>query len=106
MASGYSARPRAYVHKITAPTKPPKIEETEEKPPQPPSAPSKSSTELTKIKGVGPKRAAQLKALQITSVEDLAQYSAKNLANKLKISSKITAKWVKQAKNLLKETSV
>ena len=61
--------------------------------------------ELTRIKGIGPKRVTALNALQIMSVEDLAKFSAEELADKLKISSKITAKWVEQAQNLLKEGS-
>jgi predicted flap endonuclease-1-like 5' DNA nuclease len=102
IASGYSTRPKKY--KIAVRIKPPETEKTEKKPPQPPPTPSKPSTELTKIKGIGPKRITQLNALQITSVENLAQHSAKDLADKLKISSKITAKWVEQAKNLLNES--
>ena len=102
MASGYSTRPKKY--KIVVPTKP--IEtRVEEKSIQPPPTPSKPLTELDKIKGIGPKRIAQLNALQIASVEDLARFSAEDLATKLKISSKITAKWIEQAQDLLKEAS-
>ena len=102
MASGYSARPKKY--KIIVPAKP--IEtRVEEKPIQSPPTPSKPLTELDKIKGIGPKRIAQLNALQIASVEDLARFSAEDLATKLKISSKITAKWIEQAQDLLKEAS-
>jgi hypothetical protein len=32
----------------------------------------------------------------------LARHSARDLAQKMKISSKITAKWIEQAQNLLK----
>jgi predicted flap endonuclease-1-like 5' DNA nuclease len=97
VASGYTARPRKY--KIITPVKP--IET--EKPVQQPLPPIKPSAELAKIKGVGPKRIAQLNALQITSVEDLARFSVEDLADKLKISRKITAKWIEQARDLLKE---
>jgi predicted flap endonuclease-1-like 5' DNA nuclease len=115
MAFGYSTRPRHY--RIIRPSKPPeiKIEEKPLQPPEitetpttpqpPPSEPSKPPMELTRIKGIGPKRVAALNALQIMSVEDLAKFSAEELADKLKISSKITAKWVEQAQNLLKEGS-
>jgi predicted flap endonuclease-1-like 5' DNA nuclease len=115
MAFGYSTRPRHY--RITTPSKPPEAK-IEEKPPQPPETtetpttpqppspkPSKPLMELTRIKGIGPKRVTALNALQIMSVEDLAKFSAEELADKLKISSKITAKWVEQAQNLLKEGS-
>jgi predicted flap endonuclease-1-like 5' DNA nuclease len=102
IASGYSARPKKYP--LIVPAKPTETK-VEEKPIQPPPTPSKPLTELNKIKGIGPKRIAQLKALQITSVEDLARFSAEDLATELKISSKITAKWIEQARNLMKEAS-
>jgi predicted flap endonuclease-1-like 5' DNA nuclease len=121
MAFGYSTRPRHY--RIIRPSKPPEVK-IKEKPPQPPeitetptapppSSPeqatlpelSKPPMELTRIKGIGPKRVRALNALQIVSVEDLAKFSAEELADKLEISSKITAKWVEQAQNLLKEGS-
>jgi len=56
--------------------------------------------ELTEVKGIGAKRAEQLKNMGINSVEDLAKASAKDLAVKLKISPKITAKWIENAKKL------
>lgn len=102
MAFGYSARSRKY--KIIAPVEP--IEtRVEGKLIQLPPTPSKPPTQLDKIRGIGPKRIAQLNALQIMYVEDLARFSAENLATKLKISSKITAKWIEQAQNLIKEAS-
>jgi len=55
---------------------------------------------LTDVKGIGEKRAAQLRVLGITSVEDLAKASADDLAAKLKISPKITGKWIKNAKEI------
>jgi predicted flap endonuclease-1-like 5' DNA nuclease len=60
--------------------------------------------ELTEVKGIGEKRAQQLKALGITSVEDLAKASATDLAEKLKISPKITGRWVENAKNLAEKS--
>jgi predicted flap endonuclease-1-like 5' DNA nuclease len=56
--------------------------------------------ELTKVKGIGEKRAQQLKTLGISSVEDLAKASATDIAEKLKISPKISEKWIQNAKNL------
>lgn len=55
---------------------------------------------LTDIKGIGEKRAAQIRALGITSVEDLAKASAKDLAAKLNLSPKITDKWIESAKEI------
>ena len=105
IAFGYSARPRKY--KLI--TRPKPIEPKPKEQPLPlqllPKETSKPHTKLTKIKGIGPKRIVQLKTLQILSVEDLTRFSAEDLAAKLKISSKTTAKWIEQAQNLLKETS-
>jgi predicted flap endonuclease-1-like 5' DNA nuclease len=112
-AFGYSTRPRHY--RIIRPPPLPKPAETktEEKPPAPPEippaptvstpAPSRPQIKLTRIKGIGPKRMAQLNALQIMSAEDLAKFSAAELADKLKVSSKITAKWIEQAQDLMKK---
>jgi predicted flap endonuclease-1-like 5' DNA nuclease len=58
--------------------------------------------ELTQVKGIGEKRATQLKALGINSVEDLAKVSAEDIAKKLQISLKITKKWIASAKALVK----
>ena len=58
--------------------------------------------ELTQVKGIGEKRAMQLKALGINSVDELANASAKNIAEKLKVSPKIVDKWIDNAKELVK----
>jgi predicted flap endonuclease-1-like 5' DNA nuclease len=55
-----------------------------------------------RVKGIGEKRAAQLEALGINSLSQLASVSAEDLARDLKISPKITAKWVTSAKDLAK----
>jgi predicted flap endonuclease-1-like 5' DNA nuclease len=102
MASGYSARPRKY--KIIAPAEPVETR-VERKPIQLSPTPSKPLTRLDTIKGVGPKRIAKLNELQIMYAEDLARFSAEDLATRLKISSKITTKWIKQAQNLIEEAS-
>ncbi len=57
-------------------------------------------SELMEIKGIGEKRASQLKALGINSIADLAKVSAEDLARDLQISPKITGKWVASAKEL------
>jgi len=58
--------------------------------------------ELTQVKGIGEKRATQLKVIEINSVNDLAKASAEDIAKKLQISSKITKKWIDSAKALVK----
>jgi predicted flap endonuclease-1-like 5' DNA nuclease len=60
--------------------------------------------ELTEVKGIGEKRAQQLKALGISSVKDLAKASAADIAEKLKISPKITGKWIENAKTLAEKS--
>jgi predicted flap endonuclease-1-like 5' DNA nuclease len=57
---------------------------------------------LTEVKGIGEKRAMQLKALGISSVEELATASAEDLAKNLKISPKTVDKWIASAKELAK----
>jgi len=101
----------------------PKITATTTETPQPPTpAPSTTVTEtptvteraevtvetaptieLTQVKGIGPKRAEQLKSLGINSIKDLAEASAKNLATKLEISPKITRRWIENAKKLVEK---
>ena len=110
---GYTQRPKPRSMAIKAPP-----------PPAPPSAtppaveivkeekteiiveaiPAPSIMELTKVKGIGEKRKEQLKTLNISSVEDLAKASAEDLASKLKISPKITGKWIENAKQLLEKS--
>ncbi|MEM3699600.1 MAG: helix-hairpin-helix domain-containing protein [Candidatus Bathyarchaeia archaeon] len=60
--------------------------------------------ELTQVKGIKEKRAGQLKALGINSVEDLAKASSEDLAAKLKISPKIVERWIEDAQKLLKKS--
>ena len=71
-------------------------------PPPPVESPMESTANLTRVKGIGMKRAAQLKALGINDLEKLAKASAEELATKLKISPKITKKWIAEAKELAK----
>jgi predicted flap endonuclease-1-like 5' DNA nuclease len=58
--------------------------------------------DITQVKGIGEKRAAQLKAFGINSVNDLSKASAKAIAKKLKVSPKIVNKWINSAKKLVK----
>jgi predicted flap endonuclease-1-like 5' DNA nuclease len=57
--------------------------------------------ELTNVKGIGPKRAEQLKRLGIYTVYDLADANADELAKKVELSPKITNRWVEEAKKLI-----
>ncbi|HVP93269.1 MAG TPA: helix-hairpin-helix domain-containing protein [Acidobacteriota bacterium] len=59
---------------------------------------------LTEVKGIGEKRKQQLNTLGINSINDLAMTSADELAQKLKISPKITGKWIENAKKLLEKS--
>jgi len=61
-------------------------------------------SELTRVKGIGAKRAEQLESLGIKTLEDLAGASAKKLAAKLEISPKITTKWIANAQELTKKS--
>jgi len=64
--------------------------------------PAAITMDLTQVKGIGEKRATQLKALGINSVDGLSKASAKAIAKKLKISPKTVQKWVASAKKLVK----
>ncbi len=106
---GYTQRPKTKTATIEAP---PPIPQTptqtqpitvKEEKVEPIVETAPSVTELTQVKGIGEKRANQLKALGISNVEDLARASADDLAGKLKISPKITGKWIDSAKQLLKK---
>ncbi|MDR2204135.1 MAG: helix-hairpin-helix domain-containing protein [Nitrososphaerota archaeon] len=68
-----------------------------------PIQPKQDEIPLTNVKGIGEKRAAQLNAIGITTVKDLAQTSATNLAKELDISPKITAKLIEDAKQQLQQ---
>jgi predicted flap endonuclease-1-like 5' DNA nuclease len=105
---GYSQRPKLRAamagtsqSALTPPTPPLTITEAvteEEKEAKMEIMPA--SIGLTEVKGIGEKRAEQLKALGISSIEELAKTSANDLAAKLKISAKITEKWIANAKKL------
>jgi predicted flap endonuclease-1-like 5' DNA nuclease len=121
---GYSQRPKQATALVTAnvppPTpSPPQQQQQQETPVMPTAPPQPTITDvvkeeatpivqapqpfasvLTEVKGIGEKRAAQLRALGINSIEDLATASAKDLATKLDISPKITTKWIENAKEI------
>jgi predicted flap endonuclease-1-like 5' DNA nuclease len=57
--------------------------------------------ELTAVKGIKEKRAEQLRTLGISSVEQLANASAEDLAKKLKIAPYFTQRWIENAKEII-----
>jgi predicted flap endonuclease-1-like 5' DNA nuclease len=99
---GYTQRP-----KTEAQTRQPAVQIPQATVPQKPATTMETpamteALELTQVKGIGEKRATQLKALGISSVDDLAKASAEDIAKKLQISPKITKKWIASAKKLVK----
>lgn len=60
-----------------------------------------SSLGLLQVKGIKEKRAQQLKAVGINTVEDLAKASPEDLASKLKIAPYFTGKWIENAKEIV-----
>ncbi len=59
-----------------------------------------SIMKLKQVKGIGEKRATQLKALGINNVDDLYKASEKTVVKELKVSPKIVEKWIESAKEL------
>jgi large subunit ribosomal protein L15 len=55
---------------------------------------------LTTIKGIGPKRAETLRRIGIRSVDDLAKWEPKALAEKAEVSEKRTSTWIQNARQL------
>lgn len=100
---GYSQRPKTKAMAIEAPPAPTAPTAVTEEKTETIMKAAASATTLTEVKGIGEKRAEQLKAIKITSMEDLAKASAKDLATRLKISPKITRKWIRNAKNLVEK---
>jgi hypothetical protein len=93
---GYSQRPKTEAQACQPTVPQPQPAATMETPAM------TKALELTEVKGIGGKRAMQLKAIGINSVNDLAEASAEDIAKKLQISSKITKKWIDSAKALAK----
>jgi predicted flap endonuclease-1-like 5' DNA nuclease len=59
-----------------------------------------SKDELTRVKGIGAKRAAQLKAQGINNIDDLAKASVGDVVAKLGVTRKVAKKWIANAKEL------
>ena len=108
LGAGYSMKPKPIVIKTK---EQPQVSETREAEAAPKIesetkvavTEEKTALELTHVKGIGPKRAEQLKRIGIQSPEDLANKSSEELAEKLKVSAKIAEKWIKAAKKLLEK---
>lgn len=119
---GYTQRPRGEPEKTMAVSPPPppptlptpkpietktetKMPEIKVETPTPPTVQIKPpSVRLLDVKGIKDKRALQLKAIGINSVEDLAKASPTELAAKLKIAPYFTGKWIESAKEILKKS--
>jgi predicted flap endonuclease-1-like 5' DNA nuclease len=60
--------------------------------------------DLLEVKGIKDKRALQLKAVGINTVEDLAKASPTDLATRLKIAPYFTGKWIESAKEIVEKS--
>ncbi len=115
LALGYTQRPRSTVSVLGNPpntptaitTQAPSVIETQKKEvttaAQTMATPEilPTITDLTTVKGIKAKRAAQLRALGIKSAEDLAKASPQELSAKLKVGEYFTEKWVASAKEIV-----
>jgi predicted flap endonuclease-1-like 5' DNA nuclease len=72
--------------------------------PTPVGGSASAKSELTAIKGINEKRAAQLKEAGINNIDALANASADDLAKSLMVSPKIIRMWIGSAKKLQERT--
>jgi predicted flap endonuclease-1-like 5' DNA nuclease len=105
--AGYLVRPEERI--LAPPPPPPAPKPAPEISASPPTPQPKTTValpiEIAEVKGIGPKRAKQLRALGINTAQDLAKTTATTLAAKTELSRKITRKWVREAKRLVKEAA-
>ncbi len=105
--AGYLIRPEEMM--LAPPPQPPPPKPPSETPTTPTTPPPKTTLappiNITEIRGIGPKRAEQLRALGINTAQDLVETTASTLAAKTELSPKVTRKWVREAKRLIKEAS-
>ena len=115
---GYSQRPRQTIisapsHTVT-PSTPPKVKSsiaesvvTKTMKPEKTDMVAEADVStggLSRIKGIGEKRSGQLRTLGIGSVEELAKARPRQLAGKLKVSTKTTRKWIQNAKEIIERS--
>ncbi len=100
--AGYMVRPEEM---MPAPPPPPAPKPAAPPPTPPPKTTVTPSIEITEVKGIGPKRAEKLRALGISTAQDLAKTTATTLAAKTGLSPKITRKWVRDSKRLIREAA-
>jgi len=101
--AGYLVRPE---ERIQPPPYPPVPKPSAPQPtPQPKITVTPRPIEITEVKGIGPKRAEQLRALGINTAQDLAKTEATTLAAKTELSPKITRRWIREAKRLIEEAA-
>ncbi|MEJ2270924.1 MAG: helix-hairpin-helix domain-containing protein [Candidatus Bathyarchaeota archaeon] len=60
------------------------------------------SSNLTQIKGIGPKNALDLELAGVTTIADLAKRSPQHLAEKTGISIILISKWIVEANKIVK----
>jgi predicted flap endonuclease-1-like 5' DNA nuclease len=65
-------------------------------------APAAPKMEFAQIRGISEKRAEQLRAVGVNSLQDLANAAPDDLAAKLNVSPKIVKMWIGSAKKLAK----
>jgi predicted flap endonuclease-1-like 5' DNA nuclease len=100
---GYSQRPKTEAQACQTAAISPEVTVPQTQPAATMETPTMTEAlELTQVKGIGEKRATQLKVIGINNVNDLAKASAEDIAKKLQISLKITKKWIDSAKALVK----
>lgn len=63
---------------------------------------TKTESDLTEIKGIGPKRALDLEIAGVRTISDLAKRSPKHLAEKTGMPIKQISKWIIEANKLKK----
>ena len=110
---GYTQRPKQMISTeatpmLTSPPPPPPTPITVKEEPRKEqlekiTEPQTLPSGLTQVKGIKEKRAQQLKAIGINSIEDLANASTNDIAAKLQISPKTTGRWIENAKELAKK---
>jgi predicted flap endonuclease-1-like 5' DNA nuclease len=87
---------------LTAPEPAPQLSAPAESPALASVVPVAAVSELTTIRGINAKRAEQLSAIGINTIEDLAKISPEDLAAKLGVDPRLAKMWVGTAKKQAK----